>query len=75
MFNNLKSTQTHSVSNKMPNYKKTEELTLKLIKGQPHYKYYRSSEVVADHLVCRQTRDAKGNIIPLLDKEGNPIYY
>ena len=26
-------------------------------------------------LVCRQTRDAKGSTIPLLDKEGNPIYY
>ena len=26
-------------------------------------------------LVCRQTRDSKGNTIPLLNKEGNPIYY
>ena len=63
----------------LPNPKKTEELTLKLIKGQPYYKYYRPADVLAEerfyHLVCRQTRDAKGNSIPLLDKEGNPIYY
>ena len=63
----------------MPNYKKTEELTLKLIKGHPQHKYYRPADVLSEerfyHLVCRQTRDAKGNNIPLLDKEGNPIYY
>ena len=58
----------------MPSYKKTEELTLKLIKGRPHYKYYRPADVVAEErfyqLVCRQTRDAKGNTIPLLNTEG-----
>ena len=30
-------TQSLYVSNKMPNYKMTEELTLKLIKGKPIY--------------------------------------
>ena len=78
-FVNLLCTQSLYVSNKMPYYKKTEELTLKLIKGRPHYKYYRPADVVAEErfyqLVCRQTRDAKGNTIPLLNKEGNPIFY
>jgi hypothetical protein len=63
----------------MPNFKRTEELKLKLLKGQTHYKYQRSLGIIDEerffNLVCRKTHDAKGNPVPLLDKEGNPIYY
>ena len=63
----------------MPNFKRTEELKLKLLKGQTHYKYQKSLGILDEerffNLVCRKTHDAKGNPVPLLDKEGNPVYY
>ena len=63
----------------MPNFKRTEELKLKLLKGQTHYKYQKSLGILDEerffNLVCRKTHDAKGNPGPLLDKEGNPVYY
>lgn len=63
----------------MPNFKKTEDLTLQLLKGQNHYRYQRSVGILDEErffsLVCRKTHDAKGKPVPLLDKEGNPVYY
>jgi hypothetical protein len=63
----------------MANYKKTEELTLKLLKDQPNYKYYKPAELTAEErfyqLTCRQTRDRQGNQVPLLDEKGDPIFY
>ena len=62
----------------MPNPKKTEELTLKLIKSTA-VQYLRPAEVVAEErfyqLVCRQTSDQREIQFLLLDKEGNPVYY
>ena len=63
----------------MPNFKKTEDLTLQLLKGQTHYKYQRSVGILDEerffNLVCRKTHDAKGNPVPLLDKEGKRVFY
>jgi hypothetical protein len=63
----------------MPNLKKTEELTYKLLKGQTHYHYRRPAEIVAEEnffqMVCRKTRDNQGNPVPLLYGQGNPVYY
>jgi hypothetical protein len=63
----------------MPNYKLTEELTLKLLKDQKQYRYNRPYTIVDEerffNLVCRKTRDNKGNPVPLLDGQGNPVYY
>ncbi len=64
----------------MPNLKKTEELTLKLLKGQPtlRYEYFRPAELTEEErffkITCRQTRDSNGNQVPLLDKDGNPVF-
>ena len=63
----------------MPNFKRTEDLTLQLLKGQTHYKYQRSVGIIDEerffNLVCRKTHDTKGNPVPLVDKEGKPVYY
>jgi hypothetical protein len=63
----------------VPNYRKTEELTLKLLKDQPKYPYYRSAPLEDEErfyrLTCRQTRNKEGHQIPLLDNQGNPIFY
>jgi hypothetical protein len=60
----------------MPNCKLTEQLTLRLLKGQTSYKYQRPVSIIDEecffNLVCRKTHDAKGNPVPLVDKEGKP---
>ena len=79
----LDGTETLSIEKEvkysMPNCKLTEQLTLRLLKGQTDYKYQRPVGIIDEerffNLVCRKTHDAKGNPVPLLDKEGKPVYY
>jgi hypothetical protein len=63
----------------MPDFKRTEDLTLRLLKGQTQYKYQRPYTIIDEerffNLVCRKTHDSKGNPVPLLDKGGKPVYY
>ena len=66
----------------MANPKKTEMLTLKLLKSQDpsrYYKYHKQIELIAEEQffdkVCRKTRNSDGDEVPLLDKNGNPEYY
>jgi hypothetical protein len=64
----------------MNNPKKTQELTLKLIKGhEKYYKYQKPPELIKYEMffekTCRKTRDAQGNQVPLLDKNGNPVFF
>src|SRR5215217_4301956 len=64
----------------MSNPKKTQELTLKLIKGhEKYYEYTKPVDLVAYERffeqVCRKKKDEQGNQIPLVDKQGNPVFY
>jgi hypothetical protein len=64
----------------MNNPKKTESLTLALIKGhEKYYKYQKPPELIKYEMffekTCRKTRDEKGNQVPLVDKQGNPVFY
>jgi hypothetical protein len=64
----------------MNNPKKTQDLTLKLIKGhEKYYKYQKPPELIKYEMffekTCRKTRDSQGNQVPLLDKNGNPIFF
>lgn len=63
----------------MANFKRTEDLTLQLLRGQTHYKYQKSIGLLDEerfyNLVCRKTHDNKGNPMPLLDEQGKPVYF
>jgi hypothetical protein len=64
----------------MANPKKTQELTLKLIKGhEKYYKYTKPQDLIAYELffnqVCRKKKNEEGNQVPVVDKQGNPIFY
>jgi hypothetical protein len=62
----------------VPNYRKTEELTLKLLKDQK-YQYYKPAALTSEEdfykKTCRQTRNKEGDQVSLLDEKGDPIFY
>jgi hypothetical protein len=62
----------------MANYRKTEELTLKLLKGQK-FEYIKPATLADEERffqqTCRQTRNKEGEQVPLLDEKGDPIFY
>ena len=65
----------------MGNPRKTQELTLKILKGHEtkSYKYQKPIDLIAEEQfeekVCRKTRNSDGNQVPLLDKQGNKVFY